>query len=182
MKLFLKLLIIVVIVAMAAPFFIKGSDGKPLISAGTFLPEAALPESMKALLQTAPLNTDTTTPHHNPNRNTNGENGETKVYRWQDAEGQWHYSDRAGQQNAEQHTIRQSNQLPAYQPKQVETTESALTLNRNSASEVKMPSSNLSGTLSLSDTEALMKQAQETQRILQERQAQIDALLKAQTQ
>ncbi|MEM9171854.1 MAG: DUF4124 domain-containing protein [Pseudomonadota bacterium] len=73
MKLFIKFLALVVVLALAGPFFIKGPDGQPLWSWQQTL-EAVKRAPGNAVKQTIPGAS------------------EVDVYRWQDADGQWHYS------------------------------------------------------------------------------------------
>lgn len=71
MKLFVKLLVFVVVLALMGPFFLKGPDGRPLWELPTRLPTfnevsgAVVPDAVK-----------------DPN---------VEVYRWQDETGQWHF-------------------------------------------------------------------------------------------
>ncbi|MEM6818697.1 MAG: DUF4124 domain-containing protein [Pseudomonadota bacterium] len=73
MKLFVKLMAFVVVLALAGPFFLKGPDGQPFWKLPTktadfkALAGRAVPEPLK----------DTT----------------VEVYKWQDANGQWHYGE-----------------------------------------------------------------------------------------
>lgn len=64
MKLFYILMMLVLIAALLGPFFIQGPDGAPLMTVDEVIDDNT-PEVMK-------------------NRD---------VYRWQDAEGRWHFSD-----------------------------------------------------------------------------------------
>ncbi|MEL6448791.1 MAG: DUF4124 domain-containing protein [Pseudomonadota bacterium] len=73
MKLFVKVLCFGLVLALAGPFLMRGSDGKPLYtpdqawqSLQTSLPSLDVPE----VLPSEPV----------------------EVYRWQDASGQWHFS------------------------------------------------------------------------------------------
>lgn len=89
MRLFVKLMVIVLIAALAGPFFIKGPDGRPLMTTDDVTASIA---SSKASLarQWQRLTTGAARAAGNDNA------GKTRVYRWQDADGQWHYSDEPG--------------------------------------------------------------------------------------
>ncbi len=84
MKLFVKLLVLLLIAAMAGPFFIKGPDGRPIMSWSDVKQKFG---------------------------NWSGSGGSTKpgspveVHRWQDEDGQWHYSDEAPGQDSEVITV-----------------------------------------------------------------------------
>lgn len=174
MKLLLKLLIVILIAAVAAPMLIKGADGQPLMKPSQLLPDALLtglgfvPSRSVAPTVSLPARPEST---HTPG---------TQVYRWQDAQGQWHYSDRPLDQKAEATLIRQTNQIQAYSPKESSSQTSSVSTTAKPA--VKLPEISASSSLSGADMEALMKQVQETQRLLQERQAQIDALTQSKGQ
>ncbi|MEL7311856.1 MAG: DUF4124 domain-containing protein [Pseudomonadota bacterium] len=71
MKLFVKLLAFILVLALMGPFFLKGPDGRPLWEMPTRLPTlnevsgAVVPDGLQ-----------------DPN---------VEVYRWQDETGQWHF-------------------------------------------------------------------------------------------
>jgi hypothetical protein len=87
MKLFVKLMLFVVVAALAAPFVLKGPNGAPLMSLdGIRMPEVSLPDlgevrdTLKAGVRAAdeePANV-------------------TEVFKWRDDEGVWHFSDKGG--------------------------------------------------------------------------------------
>lgn len=96
MKLFIKLLLFIVLLALAAPFFMKKPDGSPMLTLqslglGTVAHKVSevLPDSRPELPKTA------------------------EVYRWQDEKGIWHYSDKAQTPAAQKHQLQISqNRLP----------------------------------------------------------------------
>lgn len=73
MKLFVKLLVLVIALALIGPFFIKGPNGQPLWQLPTSLDQVEL------------------LPHSVPDQS----GGVVEVYRWQDDSGQWHFSESA---------------------------------------------------------------------------------------
>ncbi len=78
MKLFVKLMLLAVIMAISGPYFIKGPDGAPLWS---LRDTAASVSGLFSKLRSNPL-TAAVTP-----------GGEAvEIYRWQDADGQWHFT------------------------------------------------------------------------------------------
>ncbi len=97
MKLFIKLMVLVLIAALAAPFFIKGPDGRPLMEASDF--RGSLADARRSVERQWRSITS---------RFGRGSGGNTAtVYRWRDADGNWVYSDQpnpAG--NSEQVTVR----------------------------------------------------------------------------
>ncbi|MEL6870447.1 MAG: DUF4124 domain-containing protein [Pseudomonadota bacterium] len=77
MKLFVKFLIVVVLLALAGPFFLKGPDGLPLwrwqdaVAKFNHWRSGAVSNTVGVVIPEA---------------------GSVKVYRWQDEAGQWHFS------------------------------------------------------------------------------------------
>jgi hypothetical protein len=74
----IKVMVFIVVLAFAGPFFIKGPDGKPLLTIDEFMSDLSLenliPNAVKSAAEpTAPAL--------------------TKVYRWQDEDGVWQFSD-----------------------------------------------------------------------------------------
>lgn len=78
MKLFIKLLLLLVVVAISGPYFIKGPDGQPLWS----LQDTA--NTVTATLRRWRANpvAAAVTPGASA----------VEVFRWQDADGQWHFT------------------------------------------------------------------------------------------
>lgn len=74
MKLFAKLLILILIAAMAGPFFMRGPDGQPLMRLSD------VTQKVKGWIGAGK--------GAKPGR-------PVEVHRWQDESGQWHYSDEA---------------------------------------------------------------------------------------
>lgn len=77
MKLMIKLMVLALIGAVVAPMLIKGPDGRPLMSWQDFFSSQS---------ETPKVSSPT---------------GLTTVYKWQDAEGNWHFSDRPVVENSE---------------------------------------------------------------------------------
>ena len=84
MKLFVKLLVLLLIAAMAGPFFIKGTDGQPLMR------WSDVTQKLKSWVGSG---------------SSSKPGSPVKVHRWQDENGQWHYSDEAPAQNSEVITV-----------------------------------------------------------------------------
>ena len=78
MKLFVKLMMLVLVLAVSGPFFLKGPDGQPLWSIKQFTDRAS-----------TLLNRITAAPSTIA---AGGKVSEVVVYRWQDEQGQWHFS------------------------------------------------------------------------------------------
>ncbi|TAA48072.1 DUF4124 domain-containing protein [Corallincola spongiicola] len=90
MKKYLTLLVLLIVCACAGPFFIKGPDGKPLLTTATIFPQDQstvwrywknrILLSFKMLSRQAQekLGVEADAPN---------------VYRWQDEQGNWHYGD-----------------------------------------------------------------------------------------
>lgn len=84
MKLFIKLIVLVLILAMAGPFFMRGPDGQPLLRLSD------VTQKFKSWMSSG---------------SSSAPGSPVKVHRWQDEEGQWHYSDEAPSQNSEVITV-----------------------------------------------------------------------------
>lgn len=102
-----KLLIGLLIIACIAPLFIKGPDGEPIMSLDDWsmeLPDAAR-QLMGESLPTSPVSND-------------GPTAPTTVYRWQDENGQWHFSNQPRHADgAEEMTLDGDiNRMEAYVP------------------------------------------------------------------
>ena len=96
MKVFYKLLLFIVVLAVTAPFIIKDEQGRPLMSFnGLHMPAISkppLPDIKGALGQIK---------SHLPTLNDDSGHSTLTAYKWQDKEGNWHYSDhrQAGRNN-----------------------------------------------------------------------------------
>lgn len=88
MKLFIKLMLFMVCLAMAGPFLLKGPDGKPLLT----LQKLGLPSSFSAAFTQIKnqIKTNTTT---SPAENTDTQSVRANVfYKWQNSEGVWQFT------------------------------------------------------------------------------------------
>ncbi|GAB1258628.1 hypothetical protein NBRC116494_31300 [Aurantivibrio plasticivorans] len=91
MKLYIKFLITVLVIGLAAPFFLTGPDGRPLMSVQKLGPDlAALPSTVSRWWNgfTGVLDGGLDSVE-----GVMGQDGGSAVYRWQDSNGQWQYSD-----------------------------------------------------------------------------------------
>jgi len=84
MKLFVKILVLLLILAMAGPFFMRGPDGQPLMRLGD------VTQRLKAWMNKAP---------------SVKPGDKVELHKWQDENGQWHYSDAAPSQGSEIITV-----------------------------------------------------------------------------
>jgi len=178
-KLIIKLLLILVIGAVAAPLFIKGPDGQPLMQVSDLIPAEVLPETLVKTLGISPSSTSSQS-SSSPSSSTQPGSA---IYRWQDDNGQWHYSDKApAHTQSESVTLQPVNTVPALktQTQQNGNTSARLQSDTEPKANTTDLTSALPSSLNPSDAAALLEQAKETQRIIQERQAQIDALMKNQ--
>ncbi|MEO1035514.1 MAG: DUF4124 domain-containing protein [Pseudomonadota bacterium] len=85
MRLFVKLMLLVVIAALAGPFFIKGPDGKPLWSV----------QSLKAGVLTTWRRMQNDVEQGLGDAGIDAVSDDVQVFRWQDEDGQWHFSQEA---------------------------------------------------------------------------------------
>lgn len=79
MKLFVKLMGLMLVLALAGPFIMKGPDGRPLMEIADV--KAGIARQWRA------LTTDVGRAAGNENA------GQVEIHRWRDENGQWHYSD-----------------------------------------------------------------------------------------
>lgn len=90
LKLFVRLMLLVLVLAMAGPFFLKGPDGQPMLTVSDVKRTAAnTGNSLKA--QWRRMKGDVGRAAGNENA------GKVKMFRWQDSAGQWHFSNEAPQ-------------------------------------------------------------------------------------
>lgn len=108
MKLFIKLMLFVVVTAVASLFLIKGPDGRAVMSWDRLqVPEMSLPDLAKAA-DKIKEGLDAT---------KEGSAGPIEVYKWQDEKGIWHYSDNDEQQrSAQKLTVDPNANLTHYEP------------------------------------------------------------------
>ncbi len=89
MKLFYKLLMLTVVAAVAAPFILKDGAGRPLMTLDKLhMPEIstpALPGVASTLREVA---------SKLPDMDLDKARAKVTAYKWQDAEGVWHFSDK----------------------------------------------------------------------------------------
>ena len=105
MKLFVKLIVLLLILAMAGPFFMRGPDGQPLMRLSD------VTQRIKGWISKGP---------------SIKPGSKVEVHKWQDENGQWHYSDAAPSQNSEIITVDPNVNViqatPTRQPEPVEET------------------------------------------------------------
>ncbi|PIE41034.1 MAG: hypothetical protein CSA49_05395 [Gammaproteobacteria bacterium] len=105
MKLFVKLMIFLVVLALAGPFILKGPDGKPLMSVKDLdLPSMAIPKGTPKQLtgkeQDAWIAWSKDEPSQPPKVYVIGPNSQPPkpqpgvFYRWKDSNGMWQFSTR----------------------------------------------------------------------------------------
>lgn len=86
MKLFLKLLVFIVVLACAGPFLLKRSDGRPWMTTSDLkAPDLGVPEISPITDQLEVLSEDTP---------AEKKTQLTTVYKWQDENGGWHFSNK----------------------------------------------------------------------------------------
>lgn len=96
MKLFIKFLLVILVLGMAGPFFLKRPDGQPWMDAGDMLPKISRWQSDSQRLWrdtqnwfSGLVNGDVVSKIGDADQ----PGGQTKVYRWRDANGTWQLSD-----------------------------------------------------------------------------------------
>jgi len=90
MKLMVKLCIFVLVLGLGAPFFLKGPGGKPLFSVDSFFGDVqSIPSKISAWWN----HTSSQAKEKTDSIISGKKNQPTKVYKWQDSEGTWHYAE-----------------------------------------------------------------------------------------
>lgn len=85
MKTFTKLLLLLLVAACAAPFILKGPDGRPYLTLDRLkAPDVAIPDLPDLKTPYRKIKTAIVSNH---------EDQPVQVYKWRDESGVWHYSD-----------------------------------------------------------------------------------------
>jgi hypothetical protein len=101
MGLFIKLLLLLVIMALAAPFVLKGPDGQPLMT----LDDIGKPDSLSGLADS--IGQQVSNPFADEaHKATSSKEQKSQVYSWRDEQGNVHYSNIAPKESASVKTIR----------------------------------------------------------------------------
>lgn len=161
MKLFIKLLILLLILACAAPFFLKGPNGRPLINLDKYkLPDLLIP-SIDDFKNTLGLSSS------DGNKATVVKKGAIQVYKWRDERGVVHYSDRQDSgQKAKLTQIKGITILPTNQTTQVPKLPEKNTVNLPGLT-----------TVPLGEISKLIKDAKQVEQLLQDRKLRQDAII-----
>ncbi|MEO0366627.1 MAG: DUF4124 domain-containing protein [Pseudomonadota bacterium] len=164
MKLFVKLMVFIVVLALMGPFFLKGPDGRPLWELPTRLP--SLNEVSNAVVPDA---------LEDPN---------VEVYRWQDENGQWHFGS-TPPASSRYETLQidtRTNAVAVEPPPTLESRDSDEGAVASSAAD-QPDSPYVSDVLPIPDPEVakqLIEDARALQELTQQRTEEIDAILNSQ--
>lgn len=166
MRLFLTLLILLLVIALAAPYVLKRPDGQPWMDASELSPDIQVNGSYeKAKLELYRW-------WHGIRRDlfSDRKSGKTRAYRWQDSEGNWHLSDTPNPAGtAEELWVDPNvNLMPATPLPEV--TEEDKNTTQGDASSVPLPM-----TVSPGQAQKLMQDAQKIQGLVDKRHEQLDA-------
>lgn len=94
MKLFTKFLLFILVLGLAGPFLMKRPDGRPWMDYRDLIPDTdKLAYEAKSALNDAKVSVQSI---------SDEKAGQTKVYRWRDASGKWHMSDKPLDSKAEE--------------------------------------------------------------------------------
>ncbi len=173
MKLFTKLLILIVILGLAGPFVLKGPDGNPIMSADKLMPDLSG-------LQRQAKDWWFELVRQSENAMSTGEQGEgstvgkTQVYQWRAADGSIQFSDTPpANQQAKELWIDPNANLVQGLPDKPEPTASA----EVEQSQAPQPSAGLSPmTISPSQAKQLMKDAKNIQNLVDQRSKDLENL------
>ncbi len=95
-----KIFLLLLLIALAALFVLKGPDGEPLVT----FDDIQYPESLQNLIESIPL---VSNPFQDDTQNKEAAahaSGKTKVYSWRDEQGNMHFSNIAPTETAEVET------------------------------------------------------------------------------
>ncbi|WP_299981468.1 hypothetical protein [uncultured Pseudoteredinibacter sp.] len=166
MRLFLTLIALIIVVALAAPFVLKRPDGLPWMDASELSPEIEVNGSYEnAKLELYRW-------WHGLRRDLLGDtqSGKTKAYRWQDSAGNWHLSDSPNPAGAAEELWVDPNANLMQSVPVPEPTEEAENTTQADAKAVPLPM-----TVSPGQAQKLMQDAQQIQELVDKRYQEIDA-------
>ncbi|NOU52893.1 DUF4124 domain-containing protein [Pseudoalteromonas sp. JBTF-M23] len=165
MKYFSYLMIMVLLVGVGSLFILKKPDGTPWLSFGAVTEQVK--QKTNTLLNDAKRNLETVTEHTTSHATSTSQSG--AIYKWQDANGNWVYSDKPNAQGKSQtHTLDPSRVT-------VMAAEDTSILNELAAkkaqidSKLKNPSA-----LNPTDVKQLMLDAKNIQKLMDERTKRLD--------
>lgn len=176
----IKLCIFVLVLGLAAPFFIKGPNGQPIFSLQDFKPDLAEEgRKAKALMEEAKQQVNAggakLKASLGQDEDSNAPAVSRTLYKWQDENGTWHYSQTppAGQVSetltvSTNTNIIQAQALP--EPEPVEQTAQQ----KNKA--IDLPSLPSPMTISPNKTQQLIEDARNVQQLMNQRGQQLDAI------
>lgn len=166
MKIFIKLLVLLLMLACAAPFFIKGPDGQSLMNVNEIkFPKLSMPSFDGLKNQLRVFNNEQ---HIALDANRDG----LQVYKWRDEKGVVHYSDRAfAGKTSKLSRIEDITILPA--------NSKSNSLNR----QARLDGNGFQGpsptTISLGQMPKLIKDAKQIEQLLKDRKQRQDAAIDA---
>ena len=152
----IKMLIGLLIIACIAPLFIKGPDGEPIMTLDDWKIE--LPDSVSRLMGQASSGIRSSDPGESASE-------PMQVYRWQDENGQWHFSNTPPDMvSAEEVEIGEVNVMEAYVPAPQPEPEAT-------AAEMTMPGSPM---VSSGQVQQMMETITNLQETVDQRKADLD--------
>jgi hypothetical protein len=175
MKLFYKLVIMLLLLTCMAPFFIKGSDNRPLMTLGKLkLVNFSMPQlpSLSALkLPAVSTRGNTAIP---------AVAEKIKIYKWKDRDGSWHFSDHKNPDGPYEVLYLPAGDNLAGPNDYTNSIGDIKTSIQNNLSEIhaKLPSAKGPLSMPLSSAVELMQEAQQVQKQIEENYKAQSVLLK----
>ncbi len=175
MKLFYKLLIMLLLLACIAPFFIKGPDNRPLMTLGKLkLPNFSIPQ--------LPSLTELKLPVVNNRKNTSIPAGveKIKIYKWKDRDGIWHFSDHKNPDGPSEVLYLPAGDNLASPNESTNSIGEIKTSIQKYLSEIheKLPSAQVPLTMPYTSAEELKKEAQQVKKQIEDKYKEQSSLLK----
>ncbi len=169
MKIFLKLLMALVVLAVAAPFFLKDKNGAPLMALNDLkMPDLStppIPDNIKSAVSGITSNSET---FSSAATDSSPAGGKVKVHKWKDEEGVWHFSSVDSSQRGTSSQVifidpTQNNFTPPpsrEQPEQVEEKVATTAAAENVTPNILLP---------LTHGKSTLEQAKQVQKLLEQR-------------
>ncbi len=176
-KVFYKLLLTLVILSLALPFILKRPDGQPLLSLADIGQDlSALGDNIKSTV----LSSIETVKQIDDSNDVNGEQDQPKtttLYRWQDARGQWHFSNKPSETGQSFKITPNSSIQSPRQAQPVSNDEDTVT---TAKSDQKSTEQNEDLPLPLSTKQAIktLEDAKNIQKLMDNRSEQLDEALR----
>ncbi len=159
MKLFIKLMVLLLLIAGAAPFILKRPDGRPLLRLDEFNINKPLSKGINKINSITPVESDV-----------------RQVYKWKDESGIVHYSDEKSPHHQSQliEIKTQNSQQPRQQPSPKKTT----TLKKSTQAVTKQQAPIAENAVSIAKMQQLINDAKKAKYLIEQRNQRVQQIVK----